>query len=195
MSDFIEEYQIDTELCKKIIEYFEETPNKWPGRAISKNSGTMVDKKVKDSTDSLLGGHLLNKYIEELCKCIPEYKKKYVYCDKQQAGWSINPNINIQRYLPGEGYHKLHFERPTCFGKLASRHLVFMTYLNDVTEGGETFFYYQNKKIQPRTGLTLIWPTDWTHTHCGIVSNTQTKYIATGWICYTPHEPFYILPM
>jgi hypothetical protein len=195
MGDFIEEYQIDTELCKKIIEYFEEIPNKFPGSSGKNADRIVVDKKVKDSTDSLLRGPLLNTYIEELCKCIPEYKKKYVYCDKNQAAWSIYTRINIQRYLPGEGYHALHFERTSGVGTNAQRHLVFITYLNDVTEGGETFFYYQNKKIQPRTGLTLIWPTDWTHTHCGFVSNTQTKYIVTGWICYTPHEPFYILPM
>jgi hypothetical protein len=60
-----------------------------------------------------------------------------------------------------------------------------MTYLNDVTDDGETEFYYQQVKFQPKKGLTVIWPADWTHTHRGIASMTQDKYIVTGWYNFT----------
>ena len=59
-----------------------------------------------------------------------------------------------------------------------------MTYLNDVTDGGETEFLHQKFKIKPEKGLSIIWPADWTFTHKGVVSPTQTKYIATGWYEY-----------
>ena len=55
----------------------------------------------------------------------------------------------------------------------ANRHLVFMTYLNDVFDEGGTEFFYQKIKAQPRKGLTLIWPVDWTHLHRGIVSPSE----------------------
>ena len=55
-----------------------------------------------------------------------------------------------------------------------------MTYLNDVPDGG-TEFLYQNIKTKAQKGLTLIWPAHFTHTHRGIVSKTQPKYIITGW--------------
>ena len=61
------------------------------------------------------------------------------------------------------------------------RFLVFMTYLNDVKKGG-TYFKYQNIKVPAKKGLTLIWPTDFTHIHKGIINMTKEKYIATGWI-------------
>ena len=32
--------------------------------------------------------------------------------------------------------------------------------------------------------VTLIWGSDWTFTHRGITSKTETKYIATGWLDY-----------
>jgi len=57
-------------------------------------------------------------------------------------------------------------------------------YLNDVTDEGETEFFYQKRIIQPRKGLTLIWPASWTHTHKGVPSLTQEKYIITGWISF-----------
>ena len=56
-----------------------------------------------------------------------------------------------------------------------------MTYLNDVEDQGETEFHFQEVKIKPKKGLSLIWPADFTYTHRGIPSPTQEKYIATGW--------------
>jgi len=59
-----------------------------------------------------------------------------------------------------------------------------MIYLNDVMDGGHTEFPNQNKKFQPRIGDILIWPAYFTHSHRGITSLTQTKYIMTGWFTY-----------
>jgi len=59
--------------------------------------------------------------------------------------------------------------------------LTFMTYLNTVIDRGGTEFYYQKLVHEAKTGKTLIWPVDWTHTHRGVVSPTQDKYIITGW--------------
>ena len=56
-----------------------------------------------------------------------------------------------------------------------------MTYLNNVTDKGETEFKYYNLKVKAKAGLTLIWPPDFTHTHRGIPSPTQHKWIMTGW--------------
>lgn len=55
-----------------------------------------------------------------------------------------------------------------------------MTYLNDVENGGDTFFNHFNVKIQPRQGKTLIWPAEWTHAHSGQIVNSGKKYIITG---------------
>ena len=73
-----------------------------------------------------------------------------------------------------------HYERNSY--QSDQRALVFMTYLNDVDDGGETEFKFQNIKFKPERGKTLIWPTDFTHTHRGVVSKTEHKYITTGWI-------------
>ena len=55
-----------------------------------------------------------------------------------------------------------------------------MTYLNDVKDGGGTEFYYQNQIVKAQKGLTIIWPSEWPHVHRGLISNSETKYIATG---------------
>ena len=60
--------------------------------------------------------------------------------------------------------------------------LAWMIYLNNAKSG--TVFPYQKKTLQPKKGLCAIWPAYWTHFHHGIVSPTETKYIATGWCSY-----------
>ena len=55
-----------------------------------------------------------------------------------------------------------------------------MTYLNDVPNGG-TEFKYQGIKSPAKKGLTIIWPSDWMHTHRGIIDEENEKYIITGW--------------
>lgn len=59
-----------------------------------------------------------------------------------------------------------------------------MTYLNTVTDEGGTEFLNQELKISAEKGKTVIWPADWTHTHRGVASPTQEKYIITGWLSF-----------
>ena len=77
-----------------------------------------------------------------------------------------------------------HFERGGY--ATTTRMLVWMTYLNDVSDGGGTHFVYQKHTFEAKKGRTLIWPSDFTHTHAGVVSPTQHKYIITGWMNFVP---------
>ena len=92
----------------------------------------------------------------------------------------MNEGANIQYYKPGAGYFAEHCERTS---KNENRCLVWMTYLTDTPNAG-THFKYQNITAPCKKGLTLIWPTDFTHTHRGQISDTHEKYIITGWFGY-----------
>ena len=168
-------YLDDTSICDEIIEFHKQSDNKYDGV-----SSKGVDKTVKDSKDVNLVGGLANKYGMQLQKVVDKYVEKYQYCDNFSP-WRITSYMVAQHYTPGGGYHAWHCERSTCKEPSQNRHLVFMTYLNDVDDAGETEFFYQKIKIKPEKGLTLIWPVDWTFTHRGITSPTQEKYVATGW--------------
>ena len=61
------------------------------------------------------------------------------------------------------------------------RMLVWMIYLNTVTDAGGTYFSNHKKTTDAVEGRVVIWPAFWTHFHKGIPSLTQVKYIATGW--------------
>tara|TARA_E500000305_G_scaffold109893_1_gene116123 strand:- start:1327 stop:2166 length:840 start_codon:yes stop_codon:yes gene_type:complete len=97
--------------------------------------------------------------------------------------WKVGTTMNIQKYEPGEGFFSWHCERTIPMRETVDRALVFMTYLNDVPNGG-TKFFHQNIVTPARKGLTLVWPVDWTHVHTGQISETSEKYIITGWVHY-----------
>ena len=181
-NNFISGWYINESLCDELIKYFEKNRNKEPGK-LGSNEGR-VNPKEKDSTDLCLSSFLLEEpledYLKSLSVVIEHYKHQYPECSQRLISWGIFHHYNIQRYMPGQGYHKWHCENAGDEFSL-KRHLTFMTYLNDVTDGGETAWKFQNVKIKPEKGLTVIWPTTWMFTHKGISSQTQTKYIATGW--------------
>jgi len=173
-------YSEDISICDDIINYFHTSPDRYPGhsyRAVEQ----VIDKSHKDSTDvSHWPDELKQEYFKILGPAVEAYKEKYPNCTLN-AGWSIREVINIQHYEPGQGFHGWHSERASADYPSVSRMLVFMTYLNDVTDGGETEFQHQKLKIRPEKGLTIIWPSDWMFMHRGITSHTQPKTIVTGW--------------
>ncbi len=183
MIDFIGQYNIDEKVCDELIEFHKNSPDKRPG-----TSGlNEVQPDVKMSTDVTFAkeqNDLAIRYEQELQKCLNWYMDMYRYSTIEHPHFTICETMNIQHYKPGEGYPAWHYERHRKPDYSIKRHLVFMTYLNTVDDEGETEFWYQRKYIQPRKGRTLIWPAEWTHTHRGIPSQTQDKYIITGWYSY-----------
>jgi hypothetical protein len=176
MTDFIYTQTIEQEICDELIDYFENNPNKFVGQ-----SAFGVDKNIKDSTDCYLEDvDLSNRYFEQLKNVVDKYIEKFPYCNNY-GPWGISDSINIQKYPPNGGFHAWHTERAGANGLQSTRHLVFMTYLNDVNDGGGTEFYHQQKLLKAKKGVTVIWPADWTHTHRGVTSPSETKYIITGW--------------
>ena len=97
------------------------------------------------------------------------------------AFFNIGERYNLQKYPVGGGFKVWHCENDVKSMLNYDRCLVFMTYLNDVEDGG-TEFFHQHLSTPAKKGLTLIWPAYWTHTHRGIVSRLKEKYIVTGWI-------------
>jgi hypothetical protein len=122
-------------------------------------------------------------YVNEVIGCVEEYKKEFDFCYKDINVWTLKSGIKVQKYEPGTHYSIYHAENTGDFRNI-SRNLVFMTYLHDMQDEGGTEFYYQKLKVKPEKGLTLVWPSDWTHVHRGVLSNTEEKLITTGWFVY-----------
>jgi prolyl 4-hydroxylase len=127
--------------------------------------------RLPDSKDPVI-----STYIIWLQKCLEQYMKKYPMVNSLDP-FNIIEDFNIQKYSIDGGFKAWHCER-SGKGTLA-RILTFMTYMNDVEDGG-TEFYFQ-KTIPAQKGLTIIFPVEWTHYHRGIPSKTKEKMVVSGW--------------
>ncbi len=184
-SSFIGGWHIDEKVCDDLISYFKANKHRAKQGATYFKDISKTNNDVKESLDINFDTRqehtiapILNTYLGKLQETLFLYLEKFRHANHVEKFKA--EHFNLQWYRPGGGFKKWHCER--CGTHDSDRHLVFMTYLNDVTDGGATEWKYQKLKIQPRKGLTVVWPTDWTHTHRGLPSKTQDKYIMTGWL-------------
>ena len=122
-----------------------------------------------------------HRILAGLQEALEAYLQEFPYANKMDP-FVLDMPYQLQYYEPGWAYHPFHFERGDA--RYTHRVLVWLIYLNDVTDAGETEFLYQNVKVRPEAGKVIIWPTDWTHTHRGVPSPTQDKFILTGWYIF-----------
>jgi len=180
---FLGAWYIDSSICDGLIDYYNESPLKEPGRTLHKTSSIVNTSLVKKSTDVRCEINSQDKrissYISALLDVVDCYKSRFPALDDNLSMWGLTEPFNIQRYEPNEGFVQWHCERSSLM--VANRLLVFMTYLNDVNDGGGTEWKYLNLHMQPEKGLTAIWCADWIHLHRGVTSPTELKMIATGW--------------
>ena len=98
-------------------------------------------------------------------------------------------SINMQKYKQNEGgyfyFHSEIYPHPNDqHNDALHRKLLWMFYLNDVEEGGETDFYHQQLSVKPKQGSLVIAPAGFTHTHRGNMPKSNDKYIFTSWVLY-----------
>ena len=186
--NFIGSWQLSNNiLFEKIIDFFEKNKNLHNQGSIDKGVN-LSEKKTTDLTidpiDLRDKNYLIfNDYFNELFNCYNDYKEQWPFLDANIQTLDI-PSFNIQRYLPGDHFSKIHTERSST----STSHRVFawMTYLNDLDKnsGGSTKFEHFDISFQPKKGKTLIWPAEWTHAHSGDIIKSGVKYIITGWMCF-----------
>ena len=173
----------NNKLCNEITQFFENNKE----LQIQGITSYSKDLKVKKTTDIPVNPHdlknpkfeVLKQYMDELYKCFIDYQNQWPFLKSVIKVVDV-PGFNIQKYSRGDHFALLHSERTT----LDTLHRLFawMTYLNDVDDGGQTNFSHYEIKIRPETGKTLIWPAEWTHAHTGEILKSGTKYIVTGWM-------------
>jgi len=190
---FIGSYKIDGKICDNLIALHKEGEKQGlvvRGALGGKDNGKpVVDVDRKDSydlgivtvPDKLLEEYGIPEFYNELKRCVDEYVEQHPVL-KNIGLYRIMETPIIQYYKPGGGYKFEHFERTGIM--TTTRMLTWMTFLNDVTDGGGTTFTYQETTIKAEKGKLLVWPSDFTHTHVGQVSKSQEKYIITGWLNY-----------
>jgi hypothetical protein len=191
---YIEENVLSEELCKEIIERFENDPDKEDGI-----TGSGVNTNIKNTTEIYMNSVdwidiqkilianvkiVLKKYIQSIDKISNYIYDMYIlnnlFSDIHDWGFQI------QKYERNKGHYRWHndYKYQEVFmgttGLRTIRICTFIFYLNNVNEGGETEFI--NGKIIPAPGKMAFFPCSWTYPHRGCMPISNDKYIITGWL-------------
>ena len=173
-------------LSDDLINYFESNIDKQitglAGKRLNKNIKDSIDIMIKPKEITLPGNEIFINYFDKLFECYKDYIAIWSFLGDKASKLEIG-SFNIQRYKPGQHFKQIHTER----NSISSLHrlFAFMTYLNDVEEGGSTYFSHYDLDVKPQKGLTLLWPAEWTHAHRGNILKNGSKYIITGWINFS----------
>jgi hypothetical protein len=90
--------------------------------------------------------------------------------------------LRIKRYRPGgDDQFEPHFD---AIDIKSARYLVFLWYLNDVADGGETEFTDLGIRVQARTGRLLMFPPYWMFQHAGLPPRSNDKYIISTYLMF-----------
>jgi hypothetical protein len=91
-------------------------------------------------------------------------------------------DLVLKRYRPGgaESF-QLHFD---ALHEHSNRYLVFLWYLNDVADGGETTFPNLGVSVEPRAGRLLMFPPYWMFQHAGLPPRSGNKFIVSTYLLF-----------
>lgn len=178
---------LDADFCQHCISKFEENSDQHLTGAIE--NGVLED--VKKSTDLLTTVHsnwqeeqtVFHRAITEGLDKYRKYLDEHVVAPSIFNGQVACTGYQIQRTKPDEYYH---WHSDFVAYQTHFRFLTYIFYLNTLKDrGGETEFL-NGPKVRPVTGKLLIFPASWDCVHRGVSPVSETKYIATGWVCNVP---------
>ena len=184
--------------CDTLITYFEKQISE--NRAIHGYSSSGINGDMKLTTDYNIMSNDTNEDIflrdmvigkfntaltEKYLNAFPHsdvFDHNNVIADK-----TFYPALNLQKYDQNKGHYNAWHTEKDHF-QVSSRQFVFILYLNEVKEGGETEFLFKEEGetnfygIKPEVGKLIIHPASWPYIHRGAMPKSNDKYILTTWL-------------
>jgi len=194
LSDFviIKDRVFTDEFCDELVSLFE----KYPEYTFQGHSGSGLNEHIKKTTDLNMidKPHLMEEYgfkvfegfngvVEELLESLP-FQNKFNTINQVFTQETEYTTCQLQKYDQGLGhYNAYHFETDSYF--TTPRIFVFILYLNDVEEGGETEILYEKTLVKPKKGRVICHPATFPFVHNGHTPISGDKYILTTWLAYS----------
>ena len=178
MNNYIQIYKnaIDDEYCDELINKFEIESNKE-----TYDQGPMSFTQVNLNQNKWQGD--IERLTSVFSNSLEQYKRDCIISEQMWPKRYAFEEIRLKKYLPNDkDEFKTHVDILRSLS--AKRFLVYILYLNDVEEGGETYLRQQNIKVKPKEGRLLMFPPFWTHPHAGLKPIKGTKYIIMSYLHY-----------
>jgi len=191
--EFIYEIEnaLPKEMCEEMIQRYKDDNNKTDSRL----AGGIIDKSIRSSKSLLITGDkkwkdmddILFKKLNEGLKEYYNYLKKYTTekVTNSVVSFIRDEGYWIQEMKTGDFYDwHVDFDGDTQTNIHGNRTITAIWYLNtlDEDQGGCTEFW-GGKKVRPKQGTLLFFPSTWTYIHRGApVKNSGVKYTCITWL-------------
>ncbi len=172
---------LDPDLCRRMIESFDQLArfqmrnSRGAIKALQSSAWTELNvSKVADASFEAL-------FREQVFEYLARYNER-VRLTLPIPQRARLENLRIKRYLAIEGDRfEPHFD---ALDYSCNRYLVFLWYLNDVAEGGETEFCDLGLRVEARAGRLLMFPPYWMYQHAGLPPRSNDKYIISTYLLF-----------
>lgn len=135
------------------------------------NDALSIDARLSDELAPYQ--RLLLPQIAHQCALVYKTLNKYTTISK-------DTNYQLLRYKPGQHFNT-HVDHIVGHPDWGRRQLSFLLYLNDDYAGGELWFPRQQRKIKPKAGDVVLFPSHFTHPHAGLDVTQGVKYAVVSW--------------
>lgn len=183
MESYIKVYDnvLEPAICEVIKKKFDDAGSmfKRKGGVATQESVYEYHPEMKVSTDLCIGTTPNWQEVDDLLfrnlqNILDRYFTEFPSI-REDVSYDSDEGYRIRKYDKGEGHFNYHTDASSM--KVINRRLVIIWYLNDVEEGGETHFIYQDIYVKPKRGRVLIFPPFWMYKHAGLTPISDDKYI------------------
>lgn len=148
--------------------------DRWSHSAVTGDA--VYDNKTRVSREVSIGYSLGDpSEFYEVNKTI--YMEAHKYANENGFRFSHMEGTQMLEYMPNLGF----FDRHTDAGPDFPRVLSAILYLNDVDEGGGTWFDKFELMINPEAGKLVFFPANYAYTHQAMPPVSGKKYILVSW--------------
>lgn len=172
---------LPAEFCQKLIDGFEQmsAAHVQNGRGVREGleSSKWTELNLSQYADEAMKGFFIAQMDDYLAR----------YNAEIDLGLPVPPSSRMadlvfKRYAADqdEGFQP-HFD---AIYEKSDRYMVFLWYLNDVAEGGETRFTDLDFNVQARCGRLLMFPPYWMYQHAGTPPISNAKYIVSTYLLF-----------
>jgi prolyl 4-hydroxylase len=167
--------------CRQLIASFDESTQRHIVRARGWRAGLNDSAWTELDVSALADDAFKGFFYKQIDDYLATYNERLGLTLAVPAS-SLISEMRIKRYRASEGEaFQPHFD---AIYEVANRYLVFLWYLNDVQEGGETEFCDLGIKVAARTGRLLMFPPYWMYQHAGRPPLSGDKYILSMYMLF-----------
>lgn len=172
---------LPAEFCAQMLDSFNKMgqfhSNNGRGHQVALNQSTWVELNIQPHVDQAFMGF----FYKQIDRYLAQYNERLPML-LPVPPWPHLEDLRIKRYrCDAEDRFQPHFDAAE---KHANRYMVFLWYLNDVDEGGETEFPDLGIKVQARAGRLLMFPPYWMFQHAGLRPISNDKYIVSTYLLF-----------